>query len=158
MSRLRAGTSPRSRVLMVMTDTVTAAQASRSLKGKRKPKPTTIRLAQLATLVDAVPSGNRWLHEMKCDGHRVEVPIASGKACADFRNQRGASAAMPFAARPSRCARLSADHLKGDGDDREAFAFPHRKRRRTDEARGDQSVRWVRTRRSTAARPMKAPR
>ena len=34
---------------------------------------------QLATLVDSVPTGSRWMHEVKYDGYRVLVAIAGGK-------------------------------------------------------------------------------
>ena len=37
---------------------------------------------QLATLVDAVPSGNDWLHEFKYDGYRLLVSTAGGAATA----------------------------------------------------------------------------
>ena len=35
---------------------------------------------QLCTLVDAVPTGSAWLHEVKYDGYRALVSIANGKA------------------------------------------------------------------------------
>jgi bifunctional non-homologous end joining protein LigD len=35
---------------------------------------------QLATLVDSVPSGSAWLHEVKFDGYRALVSVAGGKA------------------------------------------------------------------------------
>ncbi len=35
---------------------------------------------QLATLVDAVPAGSQWLHEVKYDGYRALVAIGGGKA------------------------------------------------------------------------------
>ncbi|MGU3391620.1 DNA ligase D [Sphingomonas sp. M1A8_2b] len=35
---------------------------------------------QLCTLVDAVPTGSVWLHEVKYDGYRALVSIANGKA------------------------------------------------------------------------------
>ena len=35
---------------------------------------------QLATLVDAVPTGSQWLHEVKYDGYRALVSIGSGGA------------------------------------------------------------------------------
>jgi bifunctional non-homologous end joining protein LigD len=35
---------------------------------------------QLCTLVDAVPSGSAWLHEVKYDGYRALVSVANGKA------------------------------------------------------------------------------
>ncbi|CAN5372626.1 DNA ligase D [soil metagenome] len=38
------------------------------------------RLPQLATLVDAVPSGTGWLHEIKFDGYRCLLAVAGGKA------------------------------------------------------------------------------
>jgi bifunctional non-homologous end joining protein LigD len=37
---------------------------------------------QLATLVDAVPSGNDWLHEYKYDGYRLLIATAGGAATA----------------------------------------------------------------------------
>lgn len=44
------------------------------------------RSVQLATLVDTVPTGNQWLHEMKYDGYRVEVAIGGGGARAFTRS------------------------------------------------------------------------
>jgi bifunctional non-homologous end joining protein LigD len=38
------------------------------------------RPVQLATLVDSVPTGNGWLHEMKYDGYRALVAVGGGKA------------------------------------------------------------------------------
>ncbi|MDY7522594.1 DNA ligase D [Sphingomonas sp. 10B4] len=35
---------------------------------------------QLCTLVDAVPTGNQWLHEVKYDGYRALIAVAKGKA------------------------------------------------------------------------------
>jgi bifunctional non-homologous end joining protein LigD len=35
---------------------------------------------QLATLVDAVPTGSSWLHEMKYDGYRALIAVAGGRA------------------------------------------------------------------------------
>lgn len=46
------------------------AVASGKLPGFREP--------QLATLVDGVPAGNGWLHEMKYDGYRVLVAVGRG--------------------------------------------------------------------------------
>ena len=47
---------------------------------KRKPggKPPKFRPPQLATLVDAVPAGNGWMHEIKFDGYRAMVACAGG--------------------------------------------------------------------------------
>jgi bifunctional non-homologous end joining protein LigD len=35
---------------------------------------------QLCTLVDSVPTGSGWIHEVKYDGYRAEIAIANGKA------------------------------------------------------------------------------
>ncbi len=35
---------------------------------------------QLCTLVDAVPTGSAWLHEVKYDGYRALIAVANGKA------------------------------------------------------------------------------
>jgi bifunctional non-homologous end joining protein LigD len=44
------------------------------------------RALQLAQLVDTVPSGNRWLHEMKYDGYRTLIAIGGGEARAYTRS------------------------------------------------------------------------
>jgi len=52
---------------------------------KQKPRAKTpgklpaFREPQLATLVDAVPSGNQWMHEIKFDGYRVLAAVAGDK-------------------------------------------------------------------------------
>jgi len=48
-------------------------------KSPTKGKLPAFRDFQLATLVDSVPTGSRWLHEVKYDGYRVLVAIAGGK-------------------------------------------------------------------------------
>ncbi len=72
-------------------------KGSRSRKGKAQPKPPSTTASrrspspsrggskapsfqqpQLATLVDAVPSGNQWLHEIKYDGYRALIATGSG--------------------------------------------------------------------------------
>jgi len=42
-------------------------------------KPPKFRAPQLATLVDAVPAGNGWMHEIKFDGYRALVACAGGE-------------------------------------------------------------------------------
>lgn len=44
------------------------------------------RPVQLATLVDSVPAGNRWLHELKYDGYRVLLAVGNGRAVAYTRS------------------------------------------------------------------------
>ncbi|RZA21017.1 MAG: ATP-dependent DNA ligase, partial [Proteobacteria bacterium] len=60
------------------------APAKRTAK-PRKPggKPPAFRSPQLATLVDAVPAGNDWMHEIKFDGYRALI-AASGKDVAVY--------------------------------------------------------------------------
>jgi bifunctional non-homologous end joining protein LigD len=41
---------------------------------------------QLATLVDAVPAGDQWLHEIKYDGYRLLLAVAGGKSRAYTRS------------------------------------------------------------------------
>jgi len=49
-------------------------------------KPPPFRPVQLATLVDAVPAGDRWLHEMKYDGYRTLVAVGGKEARAYTRS------------------------------------------------------------------------
>lgn len=51
------------------------APAKKQAAGGRNPK---FRKPQLATLVDSVPAGNRWLHEVKYDGYRALLSIGAG--------------------------------------------------------------------------------
>jgi bifunctional non-homologous end joining protein LigD len=44
-------------------------------KGQKAPP---FRAVQLATLVDTVPSGDRWIHEMKYDGYRTMISVGDG--------------------------------------------------------------------------------
>src|ERR1700759_4698772 len=63
---------------------------------KQKKMPTTkrpsalplppFRPVQLARLVDHVPAGNNWLHEMKFDGYRCLIGIGAGEAKAYTRS------------------------------------------------------------------------
>jgi len=59
-------------------------KAAKRTRAARKPaaKPGKLpkfRKPQLATLVDAVPAGNGWLHEIKFDGYRAVVACAGGE-------------------------------------------------------------------------------
>jgi bifunctional non-homologous end joining protein LigD len=59
-------------------------------KAKRKAsssgKPPSFRAPQLATLVDAAPAGNQWMHEIKFDGYRALVAAAGAKVVVYTRN------------------------------------------------------------------------
>ena len=51
---------------------------TRKVKAKRNAPMPKFRPPQLATLVDSVPAGNRWMHEIKFDGYRALI-AAKGK-------------------------------------------------------------------------------
>ncbi|HWL46957.1 MAG TPA: DNA ligase D, partial [Sphingomonadaceae bacterium] len=59
------------------------APGAKSRRGKTGPPP--FQPVQLATLVDHVPAGERWLHEMKYDGYRLLVAVGGGAARAYTR-------------------------------------------------------------------------
>ncbi|MFD1105334.1 DNA ligase D [Sphingobium olei] len=68
-------------------------QAARDHNAKvaRKPRRSAGKLPavsspQLATLVDAVPAGNEWLHEIKFDGYRALIAAAGDKVRVSTRN------------------------------------------------------------------------
>ncbi|MCW1432202.1 DNA ligase D [Novosphingobium sp. JCM 18896] len=52
----------------------------------RGSRPPAFRPPQLASLVDTVPAGNRWLHEMKYDGYRILLAVGGGEARAYTRS------------------------------------------------------------------------
>lgn len=49
--------------------------AKSKMSGGKRPN---FRALQLATLIDAIPAGNGWLHEMKYDGYRALVALGKG--------------------------------------------------------------------------------
>ncbi len=51
------------------------AKAKPKAKTKRAGKLPAFRKPQLATLVDAVPTGNGWMHEIKFDGYRAVIAV-----------------------------------------------------------------------------------
>lgn len=58
-------------------------------RARTKPEglgPPPFRSVQLATLVDTVPTGNRWLHEMKYDGYRTLMAVGGSEARAYTRS------------------------------------------------------------------------
>lgn len=48
--------------------------------------PPAFRPVQLAQLSDAIPAGNRWIHEMKYDGYRTLLAVGGGEARAYTRS------------------------------------------------------------------------
>ncbi|WP_432769228.1 MAG: DNA ligase D [Sphingopyxis sp.] len=71
-----------------------AAAAAHNLKAAKPPpkgkatggRPPKFRPLQLATLVDAVPVGNGWFHEIKYDGYRAEIAAAGSDVRVYTRN------------------------------------------------------------------------
>lgn len=58
-----------------------SAHNAKKAKGRRKDAPLPkFRSPQLATLVDAVPAGNRWMHEIKFDGYRALIAAKGAEA------------------------------------------------------------------------------
>ncbi|QDX27580.1 DNA ligase D [Sphingomonas suaedae] len=72
------------RTMQEIAEGVKPAAGRAKATAKSKPKRTAqapapaFRDPQLATLVDSVPAGNGWLHEMKYDGYRALVAIGKG--------------------------------------------------------------------------------
>lgn len=70
-------------------DTLELAAPSTKARRRRKTgasKPPPFQPLQLATLVDAVPSGNDWMHEIKFDGYRALVATGGGDVRVFTRN------------------------------------------------------------------------
>ncbi|TZG25684.1 DNA ligase D [Sphingomonas montanisoli] len=70
----------------IKTSSKRPAKATGGQSSAAVSKPPPFRPVQLATLVDAVPAGDRWLHEMKYDGYRTLVAIGGGEARAYTRS------------------------------------------------------------------------
>ncbi len=77
-------------------------------------KPPPFQPVQLATLVDTVPGGARWLHEMKYDGYRLLVAVGGGVASAYTRS--GLDWTEKFAEIANRAADLDVQSALLDGE------------------------------------------
>jgi len=98
--------------------------AGREVRGSDAPPP--FRPVQLAQLVDAVPAGDRWLHEMKYDGYRTLIAIGGGEARAYTRSGLDWSDRYPaiLAAAselPIRSALIDGEAVVLDADGRSSF-------------------------------------
>jgi bifunctional non-homologous end joining protein LigD len=62
------------------TETETTPPATASIKGSSKAAMPGFIEPQLATLRAEAPSGDRWIHEIKFDGYRLQAHVAKGKA------------------------------------------------------------------------------
>ncbi len=84
------------------------------------------RSVQLATLVDTVPTGDRWLHEMKYDGYRVLIAVGGGEARAYTRSgldwsDRFADIVAAAAKLKVKSALIDGEAVVLDGDGRSSF-------------------------------------
>ena len=77
---LRAGDTPPSRAK------ARATSPSRGGVKAKKLAPPPFTEPQLCTLVDGVPSGSGWLHEVKYDGYRALIAVGGGKAVVHTRS------------------------------------------------------------------------
>ncbi len=89
-------------------------------------KPPPFRAVQLATLVNTVPSGSRWLHEMKYDGYRLLVAVGGGEARAYTRSgldwsEKFAGIVEAAAALGVRSALIDGEAVLLDGNGRSSF-------------------------------------
>ncbi|MFL0412886.1 DNA ligase D [uncultured Sphingomonas sp.] len=87
-----------------------AGRASRKASGT----PPAFHEPQLCTLVDAVPAGSNWLHEVKYDGYRALIAIGGGSARVYTRN--GLDWTDKFAAIAEAAATLDVEDALIDGE------------------------------------------
>ncbi|MEL7685542.1 DNA ligase D [Citromicrobium bathyomarinum] len=64
------------------------AKMKHARRGKKAGQPPKFAKPQLATLVDEVPTGNGWMHEIKFDGYRALIAVAGDKVTVWTRNQK----------------------------------------------------------------------
>jgi len=87
----KAGHSLKGKTGAAFTEEMASAARhnTRAAKPKAKArsgKPPVFTKPQLATLVDAVPSGNDWFHEIKFDGYRAMIAVSGGDVRVYTRN------------------------------------------------------------------------
>jgi bifunctional non-homologous end joining protein LigD len=90
-------------------------KASRpNIEGARKSQLPDFIAPQLATLVDRVPQGKDWLHEIKFDGYRILCRISNGRISLVTRNRQDWTERLTFLARAAR--ELPVDNALVDGE------------------------------------------
>src|SRR5436190_16573363 len=105
---------PRSRRQYVQSLNVPALRIVRDLPGvKGAPMPAYVEPC-LATLADRAPGGDRWVHEIKFDGYRLQLHIAGGQVSCFTR--RGYDWAKRFPTIVAAAARLELDATIIDGE------------------------------------------
>jgi bifunctional non-homologous end joining protein LigD len=86
-ARARAD-SEREPDLRALRGKVTKKAAASPIRRERTSQLPDFVAPQLATLVDAVPPGDDWLHEIKFDGYRILCRISNGEICLITRNRQ----------------------------------------------------------------------
>lgn len=87
MAEIAAGKAPAKKRRRTGKDTAPATvPAKRRSKAGKMATPPPFRPVQLARLVDHVPAGNGWLHEMKYDGYRTLIAVGGGNGRAYTRS------------------------------------------------------------------------
>ncbi|MBC9033873.1 DNA ligase D [Sphingomonas sp. JC676] len=107
-----------------MKTSASVARGPRSAVSRGGPPP--FRPVQLAQLVDAVPAGDRWLHEMKYDGYRTLVAVGGGETRAYTRSgldwsERFEAILSEVAKLKVRSALIDGEAVVLDGDGRSSF-------------------------------------
>ncbi|KPM15948.1 DNA ligase D [Citromicrobium sp. WPS32] len=64
------------------------AKMKHARRGKKAGEPPKFAKPQLATLVDEVPTGNGWMHEIKFDGYRALIAVSGKDVTVWTRNQK----------------------------------------------------------------------
>jgi bifunctional non-homologous end joining protein LigD len=82
--------------------------------GNRKAKPPAFREPQKATLVDSVPSGSAWIHEIKFDGYRCLLSVGGGEAKVYTRSGLDWSDKFPEIAEAARSLQCDSALLDGE--------------------------------------------
>lgn len=91
-----------------------AGQAKSPARDEVSLAPPAFRPVQLATLVDTVPAGDRWIHEMKYDGYRILVAVGGGDARAYTRSGLDWSGRFPSILAESRKLKVRSALIDGE--------------------------------------------
>lgn len=107
-------------------------RSDRADRAKKKSKPSAVKIPafvapQLATLVDAAPTGGDWLHEIKYDGYRALASIGDGEVVIRTRTgldwtDKFAALVAPLARLPCRSALLDGEIAVADAEGHTDFA------------------------------------
>ncbi|QWT16692.1 DNA ligase D [Sphingobium xenophagum] len=116
--RERRAAAKKANVVKPPAKVATPGRAKASSKATKRRKASSMlppfQPVQLATLVDHVPSGDRWLHELKYDGYRTLLAIAGGEGRAYTRS--GLDWSDRFAGLIAEATELDVDSALIDGE------------------------------------------